>query len=154
MLSHIDRQQRRKRLKRLKRQQRKDDEYEEEKEQFFLLRRRWNNVFHMFILSLYLSFFQFEENQRPHGGSSPGKSRNINRDFTANGQALYDNYFAPNCRYNSKLFRRRYRMPKALFIKLHDAITEFDPYFKQTKNCAGKLGNNSSDELVLILTFN
>ena len=64
-----------------------------------------------------------------HGGSRPGRSKNIDRDH-ANGHArIYADYFAERPVYNDKLFRRRFRMRKSLFLRIHDTINAKYPFF-------------------------
>ena len=57
-----------------------------------------------------------------HGGSKPGKSANVERDFEASTQRIFDDYFAENSRYNAKLFRRRFRMNRPMFLRIVDGV--------------------------------
>jgi hypothetical protein len=54
-------------------------------------------------------------------------------------KALKD-YFQPFPVYNERLFRRRYRMRKQLFMKVVTGVRETDPYFEQMVDALGKPG--------------
>ncbi|XP_020270558.1 uncharacterized protein LOC109845698 [Asparagus officinalis] len=49
-------------------------------------------------------------------------------------------YFAESCTYTDAQFRRRYRMKRPLFLRIVDSISNYDDYFTQRRNNAGKLG--------------
>ena len=53
---------------------------------------------------------------------------------------LYNDYFSENPTYPDKLFRRRFRMQRSLFLKIVDAIAKEDDYFFQKRDTAGQLG--------------
>ncbi|KAA1098688.1 hypothetical protein PGTUg99_007007 [Puccinia graminis f. sp. tritici] len=57
-----------------------------------------------------------------HGGSKPGKKPNIPRNFEAAYQQLYQHSFSDTPLYDSRLFRRRFRMSKELFLKITDSV--------------------------------
>ena len=56
---------------------------------------------------------------------------------------LYSDYFADAPLHGDKIFRRRYRMSRKLFLRIVNFIWEFDRYFTCKKDCTGKLGFTS-----------
>jgi hypothetical protein len=74
-----------------------------------------------------------------HRDSVPGKLANLPRDFDATHQQIYSDYFADSPIYTEELFQRRFRMPKALFLKIMEDV-KFDPWFQRKPDCTGKLG--------------
>ena len=79
-------------------------------------------------------------NKRQKGGSVKGKSPNINRGIVEGGNQLFLDYFAENPVYNERLFRRRFRMRKKLFLSILHDLEAHDDYFVQKRDCTGKLG--------------
>src|SRR6184192_4095838 len=63
-------------------------------------------------------------------GSMPGHMY-INRGRQAGHDRLYQDYFAENPTYPPKIFRRRYRMYRPLFLRVVEAIQSHDNYFVQ-----------------------
>ncbi|KAL6547358.1 hypothetical protein OROMI_023079 [Orobanche minor] len=79
-------------------------------------------------------------------------SRNIiNRDHIEGHYRLIKDYFAAFPKYPEKLFRRRFRMHRDLFIKIKDAVEAHDSYFVQKRNAAGKLGLSSYQKVASAL---
>ncbi|KAF0714194.1 hypothetical protein AaE_011626 [Aphanomyces astaci] len=68
--------------------------------------------------------------KKPHG-SRPGRAPNVNRGHAMGADRLYQDYFAPNAVYNERLFRRRFRMQRELFIRIVQGIKTHDEYFEQ-----------------------
>jgi hypothetical protein len=62
------------------------------------------------------------------------------RDPEGRYRRLQQQYFCANPIYSDDDFRRRFRMTKALFTTIYDAVVQVDPYFEQRPNAAGKLG--------------
>ncbi|XP_024311973.1 uncharacterized protein LOC112269446 [Brachypodium distachyon] len=81
-------------------------------------------------------------NARRRGGSVPGRQV-INRDRVAGHGRLFEDYFAQHPVYGSSYFRRRFRMPRPLFLRIVKAVREHDSYFVQKRNAAEKLGLSS-----------
>lgn len=69
--------------------------------------------------------------------------RYLRRNRLSAAQNLYDDYFSEDPLYNSDKFRRRFRMNRSLFLKITAAIEDHDDYFKQKRDCCGKLGFSS-----------
>jgi hypothetical protein len=59
---------------------------------------------------------------------------------------LHD-YFAASPVYPPNKFRRRIRKRRELFIRIHDAIVDHEPYFVQKRNVARKLGHSSLQKM-------
>ncbi|XP_062714707.1 uncharacterized protein LOC134291223 [Aedes albopictus] len=53
---------------------------------------------------------------------------------------LMDHYFSPQSVYPENLFKRRFRMPKRMFLRILEDITADNDYFKLKCNAAGKPG--------------
>ncbi|XP_020267155.1 uncharacterized protein LOC109842705 [Asparagus officinalis] len=79
-----------------------------------------------------------EELQRR--SEQPRKRKSIHRDHHAAHERLMADYFAESCTYTDAQFRRRYRMKRPLFLRIVDSISNYDDYFTQRRNNAGKLG--------------
>ncbi|XP_020263138.1 uncharacterized protein LOC109839117 [Asparagus officinalis] len=79
-----------------------------------------------------------EELQRR--SEQPRKRKSIHRDHHAAHERLMADYFAESCTYTDAQFRRRYRMKRPLFLRIVDSISNYDDYFTQWRNNAGKLG--------------
>jgi hypothetical protein len=76
----------------------------------------------------------------PHGGSKPGKQPNRPRDFEGSYQRLMEHYFGARPLYDEQLFRRRFRMGQPLFLRIAEAVENFDEYFTLRADALGKLG--------------
>ena len=70
-----------------------------------------------------------QEHERKRGGSLPGKAPNKNRNWFKGHIRLYNDYFAEVPVYSEAQFRRRFRMGRALFLKIHDKISTADHEF-------------------------
>ncbi|KAG3061060.1 hypothetical protein PC122_g19785 [Phytophthora cactorum] len=68
--------------------------------------------------------------KRKHGGSEPGKAANIARAFSTANEQLLRRYFTENPLYDDKTYACRYRMPKLLFMRVHDTLVTRYPYFR------------------------
>ncbi|KAL3645413.1 hypothetical protein CASFOL_010593 [Castilleja foliolosa] len=70
----------------------------------------------------------------------PRKRKFIYRDHQAAHERLMSDYFDESCTYTDAQFRRRYRMNRPLFLRIVESMSNFDVYFTQRRNSAGKLG--------------
>ncbi|XP_020262703.1 uncharacterized protein LOC109838693 [Asparagus officinalis] len=70
----------------------------------------------------------------------PRKRKSIYRDHQAAHERLMAHYFVESCTYTDAQFRRRYRMNRPLVLRIVDSMSNFDVYFTQRRNNAGKLG--------------
>jgi hypothetical protein len=72
-----------------------------------------------------------------HGGSRIGRRPNLNRNHAAGHEQIFRDYFAENAVYDEKLFRRRFRMSKRLFLKIMGDVSAADDYFQQRNDALG-----------------
>ncbi|KAL9676696.1 hypothetical protein QQ045_004913 [Rhodiola kirilowii] len=63
-------------------------------------------------------------------GSSITNRQVICRDREAGHERLHRDYFAENPVYPLETFRRRFRMGRHVFLRIVDALSNFDPYFQ------------------------
>ncbi|CAN6179989.1 unnamed protein product [Urochloa humidicola] len=80
-------------------------------------------------------------------GSLPGR-HNLPRDIAGGHDHFYKDYFANNCVYPEKHFRRRFRMSKSLFLRIVAAMEAHDDYFRQKPNAAGVLGASPIQKVI------
>ncbi|KAL9676081.1 hypothetical protein QQ045_004294 [Rhodiola kirilowii] len=73
-------------------------------------------------------------------GSSITNRRVICRDREAGHERLHRDYFAENPVYPLETFRRRFRMGRHVFLRIVDALSNFDPYFQQRVDALGRRG--------------
>ncbi|XP_020254476.1 uncharacterized protein LOC109831545 [Asparagus officinalis] len=71
----------------------------------------------------------------------------IQRDRVQGHNRLYHDYFVEEPVYGPRLFRRRFRMYRPLFLRIASAVEDFDPYFVQRRNAAGNLGLSSLQKI-------
>ncbi|CAM6094363.1 unnamed protein product [Calypogeia fissa] len=88
---------------------------------------------------------------RKRGGLRPGKSGNIDRERVDGHNRIYRDYFRDNATYTDAIFRRRYRMRKPLFWKIHNSFCDGDEYFVQKRDAAGVLGLSSIQKITAAL---
>ena len=75
-------------------------------------------------------------------------SRKRRRFFHCDRRLAHENllkeYFNEDCTYSDEMFRRRFRINRLLFMRIHDTVLEHDPMnFKQRQDAAKKLGLSS-----------
>ncbi|XP_063939717.1 uncharacterized protein LOC135148430 [Daucus carota subsp. sativus] len=61
-------------------------------------------------------------------------------DREAGHERLVKDYFAENPVYTPETFRRRFRMGRHVFLRIVDALSNFDPYFQQRVDALGRKG--------------
>ena len=81
------------------------------------------------------------------GGSRPGKRSNVDRGVRFGAERIYRDYFSAVPTYGELHFQRRYRMPRSLFLRIHDSILEKDPYFCERQDATKKLGASSYQKM-------
>ena len=105
---------------------------------------RWKNSYSaaddLVDAKMFFSLTRKRKSVPIHGGSRPGKNPNKNRDFQQGYQRIFQDYFAQNAVYDDKLFRRRFRMRRELFIRIMKSIELHDPWFEQKTNALGEKG--------------
>jgi hypothetical protein len=97
---------------------------------------------HLIVLAALAGLFA--SNAKPRrGGSAPGRQKAKQRHRLEGYCLLYADYFADAPLHGEKVFRRRYRMSRKLFLRIVNSIREFDSYFKCKKDCTSTLGFTS-----------
>ncbi|GAB2268294.1 hypothetical protein Dimus_038704 [Dionaea muscipula] len=69
-----------------------------------------------------------EQQSNARHGSIPER-RFIDRGPIEGHNKLINDYFGESPVYPPRLFRRRFRMNCSLFLRIHSALIEYDPYF-------------------------
>ncbi|XP_010424794.1 PREDICTED: uncharacterized protein LOC104709959 [Camelina sativa] len=64
----------------------------------------------------------------------------IERDRESGHKRLWDDYFSEDATYSPRLFCRRFRMNKNLFLRIVERLSAEVPYFRQRKDATGRLG--------------
>ncbi|KAJ3199994.1 hypothetical protein HDU67_002374, partial [Dinochytrium kinnereticum] len=81
------------------------------------------------------------------GGSCIGRAP-IERQLERFHEILWNDYFAQTPRYDEKKFRRRFRMPSHLFLKIKEDVENFNKgFFKQQQDATGKKGLSCAHHL-------
>ena len=73
-----------------------------------------------------------------HGGSRPGRSANVKRNIASGHDNIMRDYLGPRPIYGEGIFRRRFRMPRCLFLQIVDAIGAADPLMRQRVDATKK----------------
>ena len=73
----------------------------------------------------------FSGSERKRGGSCVGRNPNLPRAHQIGHLRIIKDYFNDNPVYNDRLFRRRFRMRRSLFLSIATAVAEHDIYFTQ-----------------------
>ena len=69
-----------------------------------------------------------------HGGSKPGRKPNVDRGRSFGATQIYSDYFSNNPVYNDRLFRRRFRMRREVFLRVLNGVKDVDSYFEQKRD--------------------
>lgn len=69
-----------------------------------------------------------------------GPRQSINRPREEAMSRLLADYFVENPVYTAREFRRRFRMPKELFLSVVERVERSDDYFKQKRDAVGRIG--------------
>jgi hypothetical protein len=77
--------------------------------------------------------------RKKHGGSLLDR-HNLPRDIARGQDRINQDYFADQCGYPKKHFRRRFRMSKSLFLRIVATVEAHDDYLCQKPNAIGVLG--------------
>ena len=70
-----------------------------------------------------------------HGGSRKNRRPNIERGHVQGHARIWNDYIKEDATYADN-FRRRFRMRKELFLRIHDKIVQHNPYFQQKPDAA------------------
>ena len=74
------------------------------------------------------------------GGSCPGKAPNLERHRVRFSHVLYNDFWGPTPVYKHFYFKKFIKIPIGLFNDIAEQISDFDSYFVQKQDAAGKLG--------------
>nr|XP_020146381.1 uncharacterized protein LOC109731619 [Aegilops tauschii subsp. strangulata] len=97
---------------------------------------------HLMILAALASLFA--SNAKPRRGGSASDRRTSKKRHRLEGYFfLYSDYFADAPLHSKKVFQRRYRMSRKLFLRIVNDIREFNSYFICKKDCTGTVGFSS-----------
>lgn len=94
----------------------------------------------METVDLLLASSDEESEKGGWGGSRPGKARNVDRRAEEASRRLQQQYFVENPIYTDGLFKRRFRVSKVVFQKVFEKVIASDDFFRQRKDCTGKVG--------------
>ena len=83
-----------------------------------------------FVLDL-LDTTTEDEKERRGRGSRPGKMPDRRHHFEHAAQRLFSQYLSDDLLYDDNMFRRRYRVSRRIYRRVHDAVVEHDAYFVQ-----------------------
>ncbi|CAM6106316.1 unnamed protein product [Calypogeia fissa] len=86
-----------------------------------------------------------------HGGSRPGRAPNLFQVHIGGHERIWDDYFCENPVYPSHIFRRRFRMRKSVFFKIHEKLVEHVPYFVHKPDAVGSPGLSSIQKVTAAL---
>ena len=75
-----------------------------------------------------------------HGGSKPGRRKTVERNHPEGAARIKADYFGENPVFNSKMFRRRFRMSRPLFCRILNALEARFKYFQQHPDATGTKG--------------
>ncbi|KAI5405179.1 Developmentally-regulated G-protein 3 [Lathyrus oleraceus] len=83
-----------------------------------------------------------EEQQLQNSGSSSRRKRRttIDRGREEGHNRLFNDYFSKNPVYTDVQFRRRFRMHRHVFLRIVDALGNYDEYFQMRVDATGKMG--------------
>ena len=79
------------------------------------------------------------------------RRRYINRNHLAGHKRLYDDYFVEELVYSPKVFRRRFRMRRSIFLRILFKVEAHKPYFIQKRNNAKELGLSPLQKMTIAL---
>ncbi|KAI8538373.1 hypothetical protein RHMOL_Rhmol09G0097800 [Rhododendron molle] len=98
-----------------------------------------------------LEIFQAVATYESERDSSSSHNRRtvINRNTFGAQNRLFDDYFVESPVFPPHDFRRRFRMSRSFFLRIHDAVKAHERYFIQKRNAAGKLGLLSLQKMIV-----
>ncbi|XP_004301522.1 PREDICTED: uncharacterized protein LOC101292908 [Fragaria vesca subsp. vesca] len=94
------------------------------------------------LLNSQIRALQEEKGRRRRRGSITGRLYK-DRERLQGHQRLFKDYFSENPIHGEDIFRRRFRMHRALFLRIVDGVTDHDSYFVQKRDGASRLGLSS-----------
>jgi hypothetical protein len=88
---------------------------------------------------------------RKHGGSRLGRAPNLFHEHALGHAQLWQDYFAEDCIYPPSLFRRRFRMRRELYNRIHSKIVQQHQFFQQRPDAVGRPGLSSHQKMTTAL---
>jgi hypothetical protein len=85
----------------------------------------------------------------PHG-SIAGRKATLSREFDVGVKRMMTGYFSETPRYEDKMFTRRFRMPRAVFDRIHKDVSA-RPEFMRKCDALGKPGLHTLQRVVAAL---
>nr|XP_011459904.1 PREDICTED: uncharacterized protein LOC101296748 [Fragaria vesca subsp. vesca] len=92
-----------------------------------------------------------EERERPVRRGSMKGHNFVPRNIAKGHKNLYRDYFADPPIFPDNVFRRRFRMRRHVFDRIHNAVLSCDPYFVQKRNAVGAIGLSSYQKITAAL---
>lgn len=93
------------------------------------------------LVELFSSSDKEEEEVPKWGGSYQGRSKNKERDHAGAYATVIRHYFSgPDSKYDEKDFQRRFRVPRAIFNRIHDKFIGQWPFIGPVTDAVGKPG--------------
>eukprot|EP00171_Calliarthron_tuberculosum_P020793 IDg20793t1 len=92
-----------------------------------------------------------DEDYVQHGGSRIGRAPNINRHRQQFAEQLHKDSFCDTPTYSDAIFPRRFRVTREIFDRVVDALTAYDDFFKQKKDCTNLKGLSPRQECTAAL---
>ena len=127
----------------------REDEEDDEEDEEYDARRRISTTQVMVEAASWFATNPLPQ-QPQWGGSVPGRFIK-HRDRQVAHEKLLKDYFVADPVYPPEDFRRRYRMRKEVFLGILEHIQTVDPYFRQSQDCAGRLGFSPHQKLTYAL---
>ncbi|XP_052621876.1 uncharacterized protein LOC128127444 [Lactuca sativa] len=100
------------------------------------------------------TFFNVVQHVHAEESSNAARTRTVvNRDRQAAHDLLVRDYFADNCLYNDDSFERRFRLNKAIFLRISNALESRYDFFKQKPDARGRMGFSSIQKCAAALRY-
>nr|KAJ0201596.1 hypothetical protein LSAT_V11C600299180 [Lactuca sativa] len=100
------------------------------------------------------TFFNVVQHVHAEESLNAGRTRAVvNRDRQAAHDLLVRDYFADNCIYNDDSFERRFRLNKAIFLRISNALESRYDFFKQKPDARGRMGFSSIQKCAAALRY-
>ncbi|KAL7618784.1 hypothetical protein Lser_V15G01150 [Lactuca serriola] len=100
------------------------------------------------------TFFNVVQHVHAEESSNAARTRAVvNRDRQAAHDLLVRDYFADNCLYNDDSFERRFRLNKAIFLRISNALESRYDLFKQKPDARGRMSFSSIQKCAAALRY-
>ncbi|XP_052625886.1 uncharacterized protein LOC128132919 [Lactuca sativa] len=100
------------------------------------------------------TFFNVVQHVHAEESSNAARTRAVvSRDRQAAHDLLVRDYFADNCLYNDDSFERRFRLNKAIFLRISNALESRYDFFKQKPDARGRMSFSSIQKCAAALRY-